>query len=76
MSSHSNVAEIIVETLVEAGARRCYGVVGDTINHFKFEHSVANHPIMLQLGRAVQVAYKLNFVWDLQQQASYQPSTT
>ncbi|WP_432415493.1 thiamine pyrophosphate-dependent enzyme [Chromohalobacter israelensis] len=34
MSSHSNVAEIIVETLAEAGARRCYGVVGDTINHF------------------------------------------
>ena len=29
-----NVAEIIVETLAEAGAKRCYGVVGDTINHF------------------------------------------
>ena len=32
--SHQNVAEIIVETLAEAGAKRCYGVVGDTINHF------------------------------------------
>ncbi|WP_348765882.1 thiamine pyrophosphate-dependent enzyme [uncultured Salinisphaera sp.] len=30
----SNVAEIIVETLTQAGAKRCYGVVGDTINHF------------------------------------------
>ncbi|RJS91636.1 thiamine pyrophosphate-dependent enzyme [Salinisphaera sp. Q1T1-3] len=29
-----NVAEIIVETLHAAGAQRCYGVVGDTINHF------------------------------------------
>lgn len=28
-----NVAEIMVDTLVDAGARRCYGVVGDTINH-------------------------------------------
>ncbi|GAB3353453.1 thiamine pyrophosphate-binding protein [Chromohalobacter beijerinckii] len=34
MSSHSNVADIIVETLADAGAKRCYGVVGDTINHF------------------------------------------
>lgn len=29
-----NVAEVIVETLHQAGAKRCYGVVGDTINHF------------------------------------------
>jgi pyruvate dehydrogenase (quinone) len=29
-----NVAEIVVETLTEAGARRCWGIVGDTINHF------------------------------------------
>lgn len=29
-----NVAEIIVETLEQAGAKRCYGVVGDTLNHF------------------------------------------
>tara|TARA_R110002167_G_scaffold45324_3_gene136317 strand:+ start:113238 stop:114953 length:1716 start_codon:yes stop_codon:yes gene_type:complete len=28
------VSEIIVETLLSAGARRCYGIVGDTINHF------------------------------------------
>lgn len=28
------VAEIIVEALVAAGANRCYGIVGDTINHF------------------------------------------
>lgn len=28
------VAEIIVDTLVQAGAQRCYGIVGDTINHF------------------------------------------
>lgn len=27
------VAQIIVETLVAAGARRCYGVPGDTLNH-------------------------------------------
>lgn len=29
-----DVAEVIVETLANAGAKRCYGVVGDTINHF------------------------------------------
>ncbi|WP_095224821.1 thiamine pyrophosphate-dependent enzyme [Helicobacter sp. 12S02634-8] len=28
------VAEIIVETLVQAGVQRCYGIVGDTLNHF------------------------------------------
>lgn len=30
----NTVAEIIVDTLTQAGARRCYGIVGDTINHF------------------------------------------
>ncbi|XQU09340.1 thiamine pyrophosphate-binding protein [Halomonas sp. LY9] len=30
----ANVAEIIVDTLQNAGAKRCYGVVGDTLNHF------------------------------------------
>ncbi|WP_339114908.1 thiamine pyrophosphate-dependent enzyme [Thioclava sp. GXIMD2076] len=29
-----SVAKIITETLQAAGAKRCYGVVGDTINHF------------------------------------------
>ncbi len=29
-----NVSEVIVETLLQAGAKRCYGIVGDTINHF------------------------------------------
>lgn len=29
----ANVAEVMVDVLLEAGARRCYGVVGDTINH-------------------------------------------
>ena len=29
-----SVSQIIVETLSEAGAKRCYGIVGDTINHF------------------------------------------
>jgi hypothetical protein len=28
------VLNIIVETLIAAGAQRCYGFVGDTINHF------------------------------------------
>ncbi len=28
------VSQVIVDTLSEAGARRCYGIVGDTINHF------------------------------------------
>ena len=31
---NQNVADIIVETLQDAGAKRCYGVVGDTLNHF------------------------------------------
>jgi len=30
----STVSEVMVDTLVQAGARRCYGIVGDTINHF------------------------------------------
>ncbi len=30
----STVAEIIVDSLQEAGAQRCWGIVGDTINHF------------------------------------------
>lgn len=30
----ANVAEIMVDTLQNAGAKRCYGVVGDTLNHF------------------------------------------
>ncbi|TWB43189.1 thiamine pyrophosphate-dependent enzyme [Nitrospirillum pindoramense] len=29
----ATVADIIVETLAAAGARRCYGVPGDTLNH-------------------------------------------
>lgn len=28
------VSEVIVDTLLKAGAERCYGIVGDTINHF------------------------------------------
>lgn len=28
------VAEVVVETLIAAGAKRCWGIVGDTINHF------------------------------------------
>jgi pyruvate dehydrogenase (quinone) len=28
------VSQIVVDTLIEAGAKRCYGIVGDTINHF------------------------------------------
>ncbi|MBE9607488.1 ubiquinone-dependent pyruvate dehydrogenase [Acetobacteraceae bacterium H6797] len=29
----STVAEVIVETLEEAGVKRCYGIPGDTLNH-------------------------------------------
>src|SRR5271154_545333 len=32
MSKHK-VAEIIIDTLRAAGVKRCYGVVGDTLNH-------------------------------------------
>ena len=28
------VADVVVETLIQAGARQCWGIVGDTINHF------------------------------------------
>lgn len=28
------VSQVIVDTLLKAGAKRCYGIVGDTINHF------------------------------------------
>ena len=27
------VAEIVIDTLQQAGVRRCYGIVGDTLNH-------------------------------------------
>lgn len=30
----SLVSEVVVDVLEKAGARRCYGIVGDTINHF------------------------------------------
>ncbi len=30
----NTVADTIVDTLLRAGARRCWGIVGDTINHF------------------------------------------
>lgn len=31
------VAEVIVETLVDAGVRHCYGIVGDTLNRIARE---------------------------------------
>ncbi|TYC64055.1 ubiquinone-dependent pyruvate dehydrogenase [Stappia sp. BW2] len=30
----AKVADVVVDTLIEAGAKRCWGIVGDTINHF------------------------------------------
>jgi pyruvate dehydrogenase (quinone) len=27
------VAEVIIDTLVAAGVKHCYGIVGDTLNH-------------------------------------------
>ena len=30
----AKVANVVVDALVKAGARRCWGIVGDTINHF------------------------------------------
>ncbi|MGZ9811678.1 thiamine pyrophosphate-dependent enzyme [Pseudoroseicyclus sp. H15] len=30
----AKVADVVVDALVEAGAKRCWGIVGDTINHF------------------------------------------
>jgi pyruvate dehydrogenase (quinone) len=30
----SSVADVMIDALVRAGARRCYGIVGDTLNHF------------------------------------------
>lgn len=31
--AHKKVADLVIETLQKAGARRCYGIVGDTLNH-------------------------------------------
>ena len=28
-----SVAEVVVDTVIDAGAKRCWGIVGDTINH-------------------------------------------
>lgn len=33
----STVAKIVVDTLIAAGAKRCWGIVGDTINHLTDE---------------------------------------
>ena len=41
--SKKNVAEIIVETLQSAGVKRCYGVVGDTLN--RIAHSISESGI-------------------------------
>ena len=30
----TKVADVVVDALLEAGAKRCWGIVGDTINHF------------------------------------------
>ncbi|MFZ5965017.1 thiamine pyrophosphate-dependent enzyme [Thalassococcus sp. BH17M4-6] len=30
----TKVSEIVVDALLQAGAKRCWGIVGDTINHF------------------------------------------
>src|SRR5258708_33139257 len=38
-----NVAQVMVETLQAAGVRRCYGIVGDTVN--RFAHAVNDSPI-------------------------------
>ncbi|BFM08778.1 thiamine pyrophosphate-dependent enzyme [Halioxenophilus aromaticivorans] len=39
----TTVSEVIVETLLESGAKRCYGIVGDTINHFT--NAIAKSPL-------------------------------
>ena len=33
------VARIVVETLEHYGVKRCYGVVGDTLNNYEAEKS-------------------------------------
>jgi pyruvate dehydrogenase (quinone) len=38
-----NVAQVMVDTFEAAGARRCYGIVGDTVN--RFAHAVHESPI-------------------------------
>ena len=32
--AHKTVADVMVDVLVQAGAKRCYGVPGDTLNYF------------------------------------------
>lgn len=32
MTKRKNVAQILIDTLVNAGVKRCYGIVGDTLN--------------------------------------------
>ncbi|WP_375246883.1 thiamine pyrophosphate-binding protein, partial [Qipengyuania pacifica] len=34
MNMSKNVAQIVVDALEKAGAKRVYGIPGDTINHF------------------------------------------
>jgi pyruvate dehydrogenase (quinone) len=31
--AHRKVADLVIETLQKAGVKRCYGIVGDTLNH-------------------------------------------
>lgn len=33
MAGHDKVADVVVRALQDAGAKRCYGIVGDTLNH-------------------------------------------
>src|SRR5580704_15084675 len=37
------VADVIIETLEAAGVKRCYGIVGDTLNHVA--HSISESEI-------------------------------
>lgn len=38
-----NVSEVLIEVLESAGVKRCYGIVGDTMNHFA--HAMRNSSI-------------------------------
>ncbi|MGA7981960.1 MAG: hypothetical protein WCA32_17270, partial [Chromatiaceae bacterium] len=53
----STVSEIIFDAPVKAGARRCYAIVGDTINHFG--DAVRRSPLRWFDGSSDALAYAL-----------------
>ena len=45
------VAQVIIETLKEAGVEHCYGIVGDTLNAFASRSGTGRHQVRSHAAR-------------------------